>query len=274
MAAEQHEQEVDRQAGALVRKRMTTSLQWHGDRLLPGEHCESHLVEFRNVIELHVDDSGAYWYPNDHATAALRNAVNEEPGGRAVKLLMLSVDRDLAADVQAKNGATADDDNQLQVQVYATPDDAPVVFSRFRDATLSQLEHALRRMSTVSETVDTLITAFEGHIFEPGDALAVWFVQRERDYHRFWGSMSICELAAALAKLLPDDSSHARKILAMNRPPASLREVMEDTGGRTMASLKKELIEGRVTLEKAAKKCSIRGQVQWAAAGDRKGSKP
>ena len=40
-----------------------------------------------------------------------------------------------------------------------------------------------------------------------------------------------------------------------------------------MAALKKELIEGRVTLEKAAKKCGIRGQVWWAAAGDRKGSK-
>ena len=178
-----------------------------------------------------------------------------------MKLLMLSLDRDLAADVQSKNGATADDDNQLQVQAYATPDDAPVVYARFRDATLAQLEHALRRMSTVSETVDTLITAFEGHVYEPGDDLAVWFVQRERDYRRFRGSMSIRELAAALAKLLPDDSSHAKKILSMNRPPASLREVMEDTGGRTLAALKKELVEGRVTLEKAAKKCGIRGQV-------------
>ena len=72
---------------------MTTTLQWHGDRLLPGEHCESHLVEFRNVIEL--DDSGAYRHPNDHANVALRNAVDEEPGSRAVKLLMLSLDRDL-----------------------------------------------------------------------------------------------------------------------------------------------------------------------------------
>ena len=57
----------------------------------------------------------------------------------------------------------------------------------------------------------------------------------------------------------------------MNRPPASLREVMEDTGGRTLAALKRELIEGRVTLEKAAKKCGIRGQVWWAAANDKKG---
>ena len=92
---------------------------------------------------------------------------------------MLSLDRDLSADLQGKNGAAASDDSQLQLQRYATPDDAPVVFSRFADATLPQLEDVLRRMSTVSETVDTLITAFEGQVFEPGDDLAVWFTQCE-----------------------------------------------------------------------------------------------
>ena len=164
--------------------------------------------------------------------------------------------------------AAANDDSQLQVQRYATPDDAPVVFSRFADATLPQLEDVLRRMSTVLETVDTLTTTFEGQVFEPGDDLApaVWFTQREREYRRFKDSMPVRELAAALAKLLPDDTSHARKLLAMNRPPASLRVVIEDTGGRTLASLKKELAEGRVTLQKAAKKCGIRGQVWWATA--------
>ena len=132
-------------------------------------------------------------------------------------------------------------------------------------------------MSTVSETVDTLITTFAGQVFEPGDDLAVWFThaQRGREYRRFRGSMSERELAAALARLLPDGTSHAKKILAMNRPPASLREVMEDTAGRprTLASLKKELVEGRVALEKAAKKFGIRGQVWWAAKGDRKCSR-
>ena len=59
---------------------------------------------------------------------------------------MLSLDRDLAADIQSRNGATADDDSQLQVQAFATPDDAPAVFSRFRNATLPQLENVLRRM--------------------------------------------------------------------------------------------------------------------------------
>ena len=101
-AAQQSEQVAD-QAGVLAerKKRMTTTLQWHGDRLLPGEHCESHLVEFRNVIEL--DDSQAYRYPSDYADAALRNAIDDRAGGRAVKLLMLSLDRDLAADIQGKS---------------------------------------------------------------------------------------------------------------------------------------------------------------------------
>ena len=71
------------------------------------------------------------------------------------------------------------------MQPYATPDDAPVVYSRFRNATLPQLEDVLQRMATVSETVDTLITTFEGQVFEPGDDLAVWFTQREREYRRF-----------------------------------------------------------------------------------------
>ena len=127
---------------------------------------------------------------------------------------MLSLDRDLAADLQGKNGAEANDDSQLQVQPFATPDDAPAVFARFADATLPQLEDVLRRMSTVSETVDTLITTFEGQVFEPGDDLAVWFTQRERDYRRFRNSMSVREFAAALAKLLPDDTLHAKKVLA------------------------------------------------------------
>ena len=70
-----------------------------------------------------------------------------------------------------------------------------------------------------------------------------------------------------------DDTAHAKKVLAMNRPPASLCEVMEDISGRSLAALKNELVQGRVTLEKAAKKCGIRGQVWWAAAGEKKGSK-
>ena len=52
-AAAEHEREADRQVLVEKRKaRMAPGLQWQGDRLLPGEHCESHLVEFRNVIGL------------------------------------------------------------------------------------------------------------------------------------------------------------------------------------------------------------------------------
>ena len=272
-AEEQAEEQEAEQAGvfAIRIEKMAINLQWQGDRLLPGEPCDSHLLEFRNVIEL--EGTGVYRYPNDFANPALRNAVDERAGSRATKLLMLSLDRDLAADLQGKNGADANDDSQLQVQPFATPDDAPVVYARFAAATLPQLEDVLRRMSTVSETVDTLITTFEGQVYEPGDDLAVWFSQRERDYRRFRNSMSVREFAAALAKLLPDDTLHAKKVLSMNRPPASLREVMEDTGGRTLAVLKKELVEGRVALEKAAKKCGIRGQVWWSTQGEKKGGR-
>ena len=63
---------------------------------------------------------------------------------------MLSLDGDLAADLQGRNGAAANGDSQLQVPPYATPDDDPVVFAGFADATLPQLEDVLRRMSAVS----------------------------------------------------------------------------------------------------------------------------
>ena len=221
--AQEQEREADRQVVLVQQERakMAASLQWNGDRLLPGEQCESHLLEFRNVVEL--EGTGAYRYAADYANAALRNEIDERPGSRATKPLMLSLDHDLAADLQGENGATANDDSQLQVQPYATPGDAAVVYARFADAALPQLEDVLRRMSTVSETVDTLITSFEGQVFEPGDDLAVWFTQRERDYRRFRGSMSIRELAAALAQLLPDDTSHAKKLLAMNASSLAAR---------------------------------------------------
>ena len=59
---------------------MAPGLQWHGDRLLPGEHCDSHLVEFRNVVGL--EDTGCHRYANDYAyaDAALRNAIDERAG--------------------------------------------------------------------------------------------------------------------------------------------------------------------------------------------------
>ena len=88
-AEEEAEEEVAEQASvvAIRFEKMATNLQWQGDRLLPGEQCESHLLEFRNVVEL--EGTGVYRYPNDFANAALRNAVDERPGSRATKLLML-----------------------------------------------------------------------------------------------------------------------------------------------------------------------------------------
>ena len=52
--AQEQQAQVDRQAVQVQqeRARMSANLQWHGDRLLPGEQCDSHLLEFRNVVEL------------------------------------------------------------------------------------------------------------------------------------------------------------------------------------------------------------------------------
>ena len=71
--AQEQQAQVDRQA-VQIRARMAAGLQWHGDRLLPGEQCESQLLGFRNVVEL--EGTGEYRYASDYANAALRNAVD------------------------------------------------------------------------------------------------------------------------------------------------------------------------------------------------------
>ena len=111
-AEEEEESEQEEQAGvfAFSIEKMSPILQWNGDRLLPGEQCESHLLEFRNVLEL--EGTGAFRYASDYADVALKDVVDEKPGSRAIKLLMLSLDRDFAADLQGKNGAAASDDSQ------------------------------------------------------------------------------------------------------------------------------------------------------------------
>ena len=78
--AQEQEREADRQAQQIKqeRARMASSLQWNGDRLLPGEQCESHLLKFRNVVEL--EGTVAFRYASDYADVALRNAVDERPG--------------------------------------------------------------------------------------------------------------------------------------------------------------------------------------------------
>ena len=80
--AQEQEREADRQAQRAKQEkaRMGVSLQWNGDRLLPGEPCESHLLEFRNVVEL--EGTGAFRYASDYADVALRNAIDERPGSR------------------------------------------------------------------------------------------------------------------------------------------------------------------------------------------------
>ena len=82
---------------------------------------------------------------------------------------MLSLDQDLAADLRAKDGLVADDENQLKVQAFAVPDVAAVAFRRFSTC---ELKNALRRAALAAETVGTLITEFEGQVFEPGDDLS------------------------------------------------------------------------------------------------------
>ena len=71
------------------------------------------------------------------------------------------------------------------------PDVAAVAFRRFSTCNLEQLKNTLRRAALSAETVDTLITEFEGQVFEPGHDLLRWFDNRDRDYRRLRGQLSI-----------------------------------------------------------------------------------
>ena len=259
--------EDERQAKKTRRKKMT-QVQWTGDRLEPGDNPDSHFARVEDVLGL--DSTDSFVYPNDYADAALRGTLDTRPGSRSIRLFMLSLDQDLAADLRAKDGLTADAENQLQVQAFAVPDVAATVFRRFSQCSMEELKNALRRAALSSETVDTLITEFEGQIFEPGDDLSRWFDARDREYRRLRGQLSMREFRRTLALLLPDDTFHQAKVVAMSRAPASLREVVEDCDSGQMATVKKELLAGAATLAKAAKKCGIRGQVWWVKPEDKK----
>ena len=78
------------------------------------------------------------------------------------------------------------------------------------------------------------------------------------------------EFRRTLAALLPDDSHHKAKVMAMSRVLASLREVVEDCDSGQMATVKKELLAGAATLAKATKQCGIRGQVWWVKSDEKR----
>lgn len=82
---------------------------------------------------------------------------------------MTSLEADIAEDLQEKDGVTADDEHQLQVQAYAVPDDAaPILsFERFSTCTFNQLKTVLRRNHDAigSATADSLITELEGEVY-------------------------------------------------------------------------------------------------------------
>ena len=179
--------EAEQRQAELNRRRKMAQVKCTGDRLEPGDNPDSHFARVADVLGL--ESTGSFVYPGDYAEsdAALRGTLDTRPGSRAIRLFMLSLDQDLAADLRAKDGLVADDENQLKVQVFAVPDVTPVVFRRFSACDMEQLKNALRRAAMQSETVDTLITEFEGQVFEPGDDLSRWFDSRNRDFRRLRG---------------------------------------------------------------------------------------
>ena len=91
----------------------------------------------------------------DHADAALRGLLDGRPNSRAVKFAQTTLENDLANDTALKNGAVANDDQQLQIQNYAKPDVAPVAYQPFVNCSLDMLENYYCRKTKEGATIDT-----------------------------------------------------------------------------------------------------------------------
>ena len=149
-----------------------------GDLLGPGELPNSHLVRVENLMGS--DNKGRFEYPAGHAAAT---TFDGRAGSRACQFLMTSLEADMAADLQEKDGQpVADDEHQLQVQACEVPDDAALVFEMFSRCTFNQLATVLRRNAMGSATVDSLITELEGEVYEPAEDLGAWFNEQQRQY--------------------------------------------------------------------------------------------
>ena len=234
-----------------------------GDLLGPGEMPNSHLVRVENLMGS--DNTGRFEYPTGHAAAG---TFDGRAGPRACQFLMTSLEADMAADLQEKDVAVADDDHQLQVQAYAVPDVAAQVFERFSACTFNQLKTVLRRNAMGSATVDSLITELEGEVYEPSEDLGAWFNEPQRQYRQITGQMSVRDFKKTLAKLLPDASWHHPKVRKLEKRAVSLQECMEDITSEKMATIKSKIIEGKSKLATAAKKAQLRVQVWWVSAGE------
>ena len=254
---------ADRAAQEAARKdrlRKMAGVVYTGDLLGPGEMPNSHLVRVENLIGS--DNTDRFVYPAGHATAG---AFDGRAGSRACQFLMTSLEADMAADLQEKDGAVANDDHQLQVQAYAVPDEAAQVFERFSRCTFNQLKTVLRRNAMGSATVDSLITELEGEVYEPSEDLGAWFNERQRQFRQITGQMSVRDFKKTLAKLLPDASWHHLKVRKLEKRAVSLQECMEEITSKKMASIKSKIIEGKSKLASAAKKAGLRGQVWWSS---------
>jgi hypothetical protein len=241
------------EAASRDRLRTMAGVVFTGDLLGPGEMPNSHLVRVENLMNS--DHTGRFHYPTGHAAVG---TFDGRAGSRACQFLMTSLEADMAADLQEKDGAVADDDHQLQVQAYAVPDVAPPIFERFSACTFNQLKTVLRRNAMGSATVDSLITELEGEVYEPSEDLGAWFSERQRQYRQITGQMSIRDFKKTLAKLLPDASWHHPKVRKLEKRAVSLQECMEEITSEKMASIKSKIIEGKSKLAMTAKKAQLR----------------
>ena len=252
-----------------------SSFAYTDDKLQAGDpNTAAHFLNARNLMEsaplqtfVYPADFGG---PNANAAQmALRGTLDMRPGGKAVKFLMTTIDKDLAADAQLKNGAAANDNEQLQVQAHAIPDVAPEQYEPFANASLDQVENYFKRKALESATVDTLISALKGEHLVPGEDLGKWFDVRCRDYRPMQGQVSLREFYQFLEDLLPTDDDLHPLLEKDRRCPKSLSGIASDLGSVSTAVARAKLIKGQSDLEKAARQKGIKGQQWWTSGSKR-----
>ena len=105
---EQELLEAGQRQAELNKRRKMAQAQWPGGRPEPGDNPESHFARVAIEDVLGLDNTvntctctDSFVYPDGHADAALRGTPGTRPGPRAIRLFVLSLDQDLAADLRA-----------------------------------------------------------------------------------------------------------------------------------------------------------------------------
>ena len=231
-----------------------------------------------------------YLYPDDYGTrdidrggaapvggwvataeqVRLRGTVDGRPGSKAIKQMLTTIDNGLVAESMRLDGASADDDHQMQVHPYRLPDDLPTEYCRFSRAALEQLQHYFCRKLAESSTVDTLIVDLSGGAFEPGDAFPGWWDAKARAYRAISSdNMSRREFFRNISDLMPGHFRLHEDLRSQRVPPTDLKKLVKGFPAEmTLSEATKQCSLCIVELAREARDEGLRNQKWWCSVAE------